>query len=164
MRKMRKKNLIMLVLMIILISCSSYSLKLSNSFTSYIDMGKENFLSKGFNTNTSLLLEKTLSDSFQLITNNPLITKNTTHLTIANLTITFTNGTDIVQASGTDNVTLIIYNNYDFSQNYTMQYSTGYYSGWGVHAAGQFEGKTEIVGHRLRRDLLDEPQAGLRGG
>jgi len=73
----------------------------------------------------------TNADPFQLLINNLTIVYNWTHLALNNLTITFANGTDIIQASAEDNVTLLIYNNVGFSRVYTLIYDNDTYQGWG---------------------------------
>ena len=73
----------------------------------------------------------TNANPFQLLINNLTIVYNWTHLALTNLTITFTNGTDITQASAEDNVTLLVYNSIGFSREYTMIYENDTYQGWG---------------------------------
>ncbi|MCG3254980.1 MAG: hypothetical protein H7646_02795 [Candidatus Heimdallarchaeota archaeon] len=72
-----------------------------------------------------------LTDDFQLIINAPVISQNTTYLTVMNLNITFTNDTAITDASAEDNVTLVIFNDKGFSSNYTMDYDLNRFNGWG---------------------------------
>ena len=76
-------------------------------------------------------LTNELTDDFQLIINAPVISQNTTYLTVMNLNITFTNDTAITDASAEDNVTLVIFNDKGFSSNYTMDYDLNRFNGWG---------------------------------
>ena len=62
-------------------------------------------------------------DSFQLQINEPEINYNFTHLTVSNLTITFTNGTEIFYADEADIVTLITNNSIGVAEEYSMSYS-----------------------------------------
>ena len=74
----------------------------------------------------------TNADPFQLLINNLTIVYNWTHLALTNLTITFTNGTDITQASAEDNVTIVIYNRIGFSKEYLMTYQNNSNKGWEI--------------------------------
>ena len=73
-----------------------------------------------------------ISDSLQLLINDPKIIYNYTHLTISNLTISFNNGTDISQADAYDNVSLKIYNRVGFVKYSLMIFDNETYQGWGI--------------------------------
>ena len=74
----------------------------------------------------------TNSELSLLTINSPDILYNWTHVTIANLTVSFINETDITQASAEDNVTIVIYNRIGFSKEYLMTYQNNSNKGWEI--------------------------------
>lgn len=129
-RKKRVISISIIALTIFMICSSSFILRQEAS--KIYQLGTLNHSSSSGKVKTDeKSLTNELTDDFQLIINAPVISQNTTYLTVMNLNITFSNDTAIIDASAEDNVTLIIFNDKGFSSNYTMDYDLNRFNGWG---------------------------------
>jgi len=129
-RKKRVISISIIVLTIFMICSSSFILRQEASNIYQLGALSHSSSSGKVKTDEKSLTNE-LTDDFQLIINAPVISQNTTYLTVMNLNITFSNDTAIIDASAEDNVTLIIFNDKGFSSNYTMDYDLNRFNGWG---------------------------------
>ena len=126
-----QKNLRIAIAIVIMICSSSFILKQESSSLCQLGTLNHSSSSGKVKINEKPSINEKLTNDFQLIINAPVISQNTTYLTVMNLNITFTNDTAIIDASAEDNVTLVIFNDKGFSSNYTMDYDLNRFNGWG---------------------------------
>ena len=126
-----QKNLRIAIAIVIMICSSSFILKQESSSLCQLGTLNHSSSSGKVKINEKPSINEKLTNDFQLIINAPVISQNTTYLTVMNLNITFTNDTAITDASAEDNVTLVIFNDKGFSSNYTMDYDLNRFNGWG---------------------------------
>ncbi|MCE7740615.1 MAG: hypothetical protein GPJ50_14685, partial [Candidatus Heimdallarchaeota archaeon] len=112
-----QKNLRIAIAIVIMICSSSFILKQESSSLCQLGTLNHSSSSGKVKINEKPSINEKLTNDFQLIINAPVISQNTTYLTVMNLNITFTNDTAIIDASAEDNVTLVIFNDKGFSSN-----------------------------------------------
>jgi len=127
---MKRQKMLVIVVSIIYMICSSSTI-LTNVYLNQLKKTNVVLHSGIVKTYGGLLNAEKFADSYELIINDPSISQNTTYLTISDLNITFTNETEINDASADDNVTLVIYNDEGFLTNYSMSYDINQFHGWG---------------------------------
>ena len=130
MKKKKIKLSILVVACSIILCFSSFILNYRDLTIDQLDTNNSHSFRRGEEIEKFSTKDK-LTDSFQLIINQPEILQNATYLTIMDLNITFINETEIINASAQDNVNILIYNNKGFSADYPMNYDLNRFNGWG---------------------------------